>query len=757
MLIVIASTLSSCSTQNSANGAPAVNAKATFTAHGSDLEAYVLGAKPNEKLTLVDNAGKAIANGVADRLGSFIFRNLNAGPGYYVKSQIGAKVYGTSTFAVLDPNVNPPESFYSAQHMQVGLNYIKMRDGVTLAATLRLPPGKTLADGPFPTVIEYSGYATAAPGNLLNQLLGQKQTGNLPAPDSATVVGSLLAPILGFASVSLQMRGTGCSGGAFDLFGQLTTTDGYDAVQIVSSQPFVKNHKVGLVGISFSGISQLFVAGDRPPGLAAIAPMSPTNDLYQIGFPGGIMNNGFAQQWEQQRVADSKPAPGGGQPWATQMIDLGDKTCLSNQALHLQILNIDALMSTVSHRDPSLYDIRSPDLWASNINVPVFIAGQFQDEETGGQIANILTYLKNDPHVFATLDNGTHVDSMGPGVLIRWLEFLDIYVADEVPSESPLFLTIASQMYNHLTGSQGGTLPPMRFTNAPNVTTAKAEFEQQTPRVNVLFDNGGNALNPGIMDPLWSQGFSSWPPTSEITTSYYLGPTGTLSTTKPSTTSSLSYNPNPDLVPRTDLPSGNAWAALPPYKWLPTPSGAGLGFITKPFSSNMTVVGPASLNLWIKSSAPDTDVQVDVTEVLPNGQEMYVQSGWLRASDRSLDSSKSTALHPVPTYLASTASPLPANVFTEIRVPILPIGFAFRAGSRLRIVISAPGDDRPAWAFKTFETYGKVKDTVEIGPAGESALVLPVVPGITPLDSQPPCPSNRGEPCRIYVPESNGG
>ena len=31
-----------------------------------------------------------------------------------------------------------------------------MRDGITLAATVRLPPGKTLADGPFPTVIEDS-------------------------------------------------------------------------------------------------------------------------------------------------------------------------------------------------------------------------------------------------------------------------------------------------------------------------------------------------------------------------------------------------------------------------------------------------------------------------------------------------------------------------------------------------------------------------------------------------------------------------
>ena len=33
-----------------------------------------------------------------------------------------------------------------------------VRDGVELAMTVRLPRGKTLADGPFPTVIEYSGH-----------------------------------------------------------------------------------------------------------------------------------------------------------------------------------------------------------------------------------------------------------------------------------------------------------------------------------------------------------------------------------------------------------------------------------------------------------------------------------------------------------------------------------------------------------------------------------------------------------------------
>ena len=93
------------------------------------------------------------------------------------------------------------------------------------------------------------------------------------------------------------MRGTGCSGGAFDLFGLPSDYDGYDVVQTVGAQPWVLHHKVGMVGISYSGFSQLVVAGTDPPDLAAITPLSPTDDLYSTGYPGGIYNDGFAASW----------------------------------------------------------------------------------------------------------------------------------------------------------------------------------------------------------------------------------------------------------------------------------------------------------------------------------------------------------------------------------------------------------------------------------------------------------------------------
>ena len=79
---------------------------------------------------------------------------------------------------------------------------------------------------------------------------------------------------MGFTVVDVNMRGTGCSGGAFDFFEPLQSLDGYDVIETIARQPWVKFGKVGMMGISYGGISQLFTAQTNPPSLAAITPLS---------------------------------------------------------------------------------------------------------------------------------------------------------------------------------------------------------------------------------------------------------------------------------------------------------------------------------------------------------------------------------------------------------------------------------------------------------------------------------------------------
>ena len=156
--------------------------KAQFSARGGINHAYVLGAKKGQALRLVDARGRVVAGGRADRLGSKIFRSLSPGRGYSVRSGRGKTAVGTRRFEVLRRGDNPPRSFYRGKTLEQGLNYVKVRDGVELAMTVRLPAGKTLADGPFPTFIEYSGYQVAAPNDLLNSVVNSL-TGSGGPPD----------------------------------------------------------------------------------------------------------------------------------------------------------------------------------------------------------------------------------------------------------------------------------------------------------------------------------------------------------------------------------------------------------------------------------------------------------------------------------------------------------------------------------------------------------------------------------------------
>jgi predicted acyl esterase len=723
---------------------------ASFRGSGSIDEAYATDAPAGAHLELVDAGGTDVGSGVVDKLGGIVVRNVAPGSGYRFETR-GSNPSATTPFAVLSTHSTPPQSFYAGQRLHAGLNYLVMRDGITLAATLRLPPGKTLSDGPFPTVIEYSGYNVAGPHSLIDALEGTAPSNDPLLPSTSTVVGSVVTPLLGFATVSLQMRGTGCSGGAFDLFGLDSDYDGYDAVQIVGSQPWVLGHRVGMVGISYSGISQFEVAGTDPPDLAAITPLSPTDDLFSTGYPGGVYNDGFAASWIRDRISDARAAPGGGQPWASAEIKAGDKSCLANQVLHPEAEALAKLVGPGLARTPSLFDQRSPVDWAAHIKVPVFLAGSLQDEQVGPQWPALITALRNDKNVYVTMMNGTHIDSLGPDTISRWLEFLDIYVAGQVPTAQPLLDPLASAVLGQATGNAPSmSPPPIRFTDAPTPAAAAAAYAAGTPRVNVLFDNGGGSLGPGALQPTASAGYDSWPPKGTVTR-YYLGPDGSLSATRPARSATASFRPNPAVRPATDLAaSANAWAASPPYDWTTVPAGNGIAFETAPFSTMTTVVGPASLDLSLRSSATETDLQVTVTEVRPGGtEEEYITSGFLASSNRTLTKG-STALDPVPTYLGGDLRALPQGRFTLVRIPIDPIAHVFRPGTRLRIVVSAPGGDRPEWAFASPKTADRVLDTVALGPAGGSSLVVNMVSAVPAPAAMPVCGALRGEPCRAY-------
>ncbi|GAB07071.1 peptidase S15 family protein [Gordonia amarae NBRC 15530] len=723
----------------------------TGTGKGSVTQAYLIDAQPGAQVRLIGPSGAVAGGGRVDRLGSFLVRELAPGPGY--RFEVAGRT--GNSFAVRSQR--PPDpSQYRNQRFGAGYHYVRMRDGVELAVMVRLPAGKTMADGPFPTVIEYSGYQSASPGDLIVGALRKRLKNPDPlAPAPGVVLGASLGPAAGFATVLVQMRGSGCSGGAYDLFDYPTIYDGYDIVETVAAQPWVSGHRVGLVGISYSGISQLSVAGTRPPSLAAIAPMSITDDLYSTGFPGGIFNSGFANSWITERQKDALPAPSGGQPYARELIRRGDKRCLANQKLRLQTQNVRKLIEQNPTRNPSLLEHRSPSYWASKIDVPVLLSGTVQDEQVGPQWTSIIGEFKGNRDVWVKMINGPHFDSTAPQLLSSWYEFLNIFVARRVPVPSPGLAALATAVSAGSTSTPGTLVRTDRLTGSRDVDDARRRFARDS-RIQVWFDSGADPVVPGNLSGRWQRGFASWPPASVgAGTRLSLGRAGRL-TTRTGASSTVSFRPDPASRPAGTLNVVGAsqvpWQGLPPYRWQQAPGRSGLGFVSAVNDHDVMVVGPASVDLRLASSVRDTDLQATLSEVRPDGKETYVTTGHLRASFRSVTSA-STTLEPKRDWL--DPEPLRPG-FQNVRIALNTVAHVFRKGTRIRLTITAPGGDMTSWRFDTPTTGGRVVDTLRLGVGG-SSLVLPVVPGARAGAPLPACDGQRGRPCRSYRPAFNGG
>jgi putative CocE/NonD family hydrolase len=275
-------------------------------------------------------------------------------------------------------------------------------------------------------------------------------------------------------------------------------------------------------------------------------------------------------------------------------------------------------------------------------------------------------------------------------------------------------------------------------------------------------ENGAGTALPGLPAPTFELAFKKWPPREARPTTWYLGPGGTLRPERPSRADEGVdvYAPDPEARPLQTLPGqgeSDSWAVLPPYDWQPFVDGTALAYATAPLAEDVALVGPGSVDLYLRSSAEDSDIQVTLTEIRPDGLETYVQSGWLRASHRRLDKRSSTRLDPRPTHLEADAEPLPANEFVLARVGIFAAAHVFRAGSRIRVGIAAPGGDRTRWAFDTPPTGGLVTNEIARTRALPSRVVLPILPEPPAPPELPPCPGLRGQPCRSYVPAANGG
>ncbi|MCW2606006.1 MAG: hypothetical protein JWO60_699, partial [Frankiales bacterium] len=495
--------------------------------------------------------------------------------------------------------------------------YLTVRDGVQLAYEVVRPAGP----GPFPTLFTYDGY----------------DAGANPDPGYAT----RYLP-RGYALVGVNLRGTGCSTGVFDFFQPAEAADGYEAVEWMASQPW-STGKVGMVGKSYPGITQLFTAEAQPPHLAAITPGHYFGDAYRdIAFPGGIFNDGFASLWSF--VAQPEP----GDAAAAQQAPT-DMQCLGAQTHKATNLRTNPFLQAQEHPTfDGLLAERSPITHLDRIRVPVYSAFGWQDEQLMSRNTHVVSELDRLGIPYrAVFANGDHGMYRRAPQLLELDRFLEAHV------EERAVLRDGTRRSAYLREDPVDVFWEQGATGAPRARTSLPGWGDQATPLRLPLGPGGTM---GVV-------------TVDGSDTYVHSLAGTQGIANPKYGGGLPVDQY-------------TWGVAPP-------EGAALAYTSGAFADDTALLGPASADLWLTATAPNVDLQVTLTELRPDGQEVFVNQGWLRADQRRLDRS-STALLPVQTHAAADVRPLSATEPSLARVEVLPFGHVVRKGSRIRMWVEAP-------------------------------------------------------------------
>jgi len=549
---------------------------------------------------------------------------------------------------------------------------VKMRDGVTLRADICHPK----ADGKFPVLLTRTPY-----------------------DKNGEVAFCLKAATRGYVVVAQDVRGRYASEGDWYPF-KYESKDGYDTVEWAAALPY-SNGKVGMFGGSYVGATQYLAAIAQPPHLAGICP-NYTASNYHDGwtYQGGAFEQWFNESWTTvlaENTMNRQVKSGGDAIGWTQMLPLWS----------YPVLETPSGAGLAPYFTDWLAHPNYDDYWKqwsieeqyARIQVPVFSFGAWYDIFLGGTLRNYAR-LKNEA--------GTEVARRGQRLMIYVGGHAGGWAAEKIGAvdfgnKLPFDLTeVTLRWYDSLLkGIVNG-------------------LDQEKPvRIFVMGENDWRAED-------------NWPLERAKATHYYLHSTqpangleggGTLSTVVPAEEKpdQYMYDPN-DAVPTIGgplccepLPTG-----IGPEDQRPAEARSDvLVFSTSAFTQNTEVTGPVSLDLYVSSSAVDTDVTGKLVDVWPNGFAQNLTEGILRLRYRN--------------SMEKPELGNPGSIY-HISVDLWATSNIFLPGHKLRLEVSSSNFPRFDRNLNTGEDQArgtrmvKATNVIYHDKSRPSALVLPVVP-----------------------------
>jgi putative CocE/NonD family hydrolase len=547
-----------------------------------------------------------------------------------------------------------------------------MRDGVTLRADVCRP--KT--DGKFPVLLTRTPYDKAAVIDFCVKAAGR-----------------------GYVVVAQDVRGRFASEGDWYPF-RYESQDGYDTVEWAAALPY-SNGKVGMFGGSYVGATQYLAAIAKPPHLAGICP-NYTASNYHNGwtYQGGAFEQWFGESWTTglalNTISRNPNSASNALNW-TQTLPL----------MSYPVLDAPPVAKLAPYFSDWLAHPDYDDYWKqwsiedhyAQIQVPVFSMGAWYDIFLGGTLKNYAR-LKTEA--------GTETARRGQRLMV--------YVGGH--AGAPDHRKVGAVDF-------GDKLPfdveeaTLRWYDNLLKGVANGVDHEKPVKIFVMGKND------------WREE-DDWPLARARTTRYYLHSTkpangleggGALSTTAPAEEKpdQYMYDPN-DATPTIGGPlcCGALPSGIGPEDQRPAEArGDVLIFSSPAFTQDTEVTGPVSLDLYISSSAVDTDFTGKLVDVWPNGFAQNLTEGILRLRYRT-SQEKPELANPGDVYQISLDLWATSNVF-------LP-------GHKLRLEVSSSNFPRFDRNLNTGENQArgthmvKATNVIYHDKSRPSALILPIVP-----------------------------
>ena len=550
---------------------------------------------------------------------------------------------------------------------------VPMRDGTELSADVYRPD----REGTFPVILVRTPYNNNSDGSV--------DTGKFFAE-------------YGYAVVLQDVRGRWDSDGSFHAFVN-EARDGYDTHEWAGTQPW-SNGKVGTLGGSYVGLTQLLPSFLASSYLWAMVPIVTTSDVYNNWmYSDGAFQLGFSLSWGGIFIDGSTNQNYGTYSWP----ELFRQPI--RRSLHSAGRRVPHYQDWLSHPTNDDYwkslrgdhrDVTAPAMFISGW-YDVFMRGTLQD------------YVALREAAAAKGERSSHKLVVGP-----WIHGVNRQQVGDIDFGPNAVVELQNQQlrwFDHwLKDVENGIdgEPPVK-----------------------IFVMGANRWREEHEWPLARTQYTSYYFHSEGEANSFRG-NGTLDTSEPGDepTDSFVYNPE---RPVPTLGGGNCCRTdivpMGPFDHAPIERRDDvLVYTGDVLTGDVEVTGPIKVVLYAASTAKDTDFVARLVDVHPSGFAQNIQDGIIRARHReSLETS--SLIEPGRVYRYEIDLWASSNVFLR--------------GHRMRVEITSsnfPRFDRNPNTGRPFgDDEEKIRATQTIFHTSQypSHIVLPVIPASTPSDAQP--------------------